>query len=545
MNRKYSLEEDKQFIHQVNVLGWSPAQISNFWNLPKTKAGRYSAAYKRAHDLGNRYGQDVSFKQRRHKRKKAIQDGVYVEPDYKNNLVTRLQHLQSDVTEDITEFMEFTDQDLLSWIIDISLFCQTMFGITLQDYQLKMVKMWESSKYSIISSGHQVGKDLTVACYVIWKCITTSNFFSIVVSPAQRQSDELFNRILSYLARNKQLHYCIKRETRDEITFHNGSRIMSLPSRGSITGLTEVNCAIINEAGRPELPERIFDDIMPMTIAKDGSLILLGNPYGDANIFAQCMISPLYSKMRVETKENKALGDMLKKRGTSMEEWLATEAIRLSKREYDQRYLGIPRSMEGAFIDGALINKACKEYAQHTGADPSYRYYCGIDWGRFSNQSCVAVVSEHIGDKTIRVEHIKVIEKKPLDEVEAWVRYQNSKFNFHVIVPEYSGLSIPAVDNMLQNESYSNRVRPYKASMKLKFDYYSNLQKLFEKGLITIPAGETRLITQLRFLEMKITRSMNFLIEGAEDDIVDAVMLACSSVMLGKREIFVSASRYR
>jgi len=543
MARTWSEEDNKLFIHQVNTLGWSPAQISNYWSLPKDKNGKYSAAAKHAHDLGKRKEIDISFKKRRTKRLKNVQTGVYEEPDFVNNIVTRLQHLQDEKTILAEEFKEFDDEELLVWTKDIQKFSNDLFQIKLQDYQLDMVKMWSDNKYSIVSSGHQVGKDLTIAVYCLWKGITTSNFFAIIVSPAQRQSDELFNRMLGYLSRNRQLLYCIKKQTMDELIFHNGSRVMSLPSRGAITGLTGVSCAIINEAGRPELPERIFDDMMPMTLAKHGNLVLLGNPYGDTNIFAQCLNSPLYAKMTIPTIQNAELDKLLRQQGTTLEKWLETEKQRLSQVEFDQRYRGIPRSMEGAFINGAYIDKACKEYAQHQDAEEGYYYYCGIDWGRFSNLSCVLVISEKNVDKSIRVECIKIFEKKTLDEVEAWIDYLNIKYHFHCIIPEYSGLSISTVDKMLSG-SLGNMMKPYKASIQGNFENYSNLKRLFEKQKIIIPMYEPRLISQLRFLEMKKTDSGKFRITGGDDDIVDALMLACSPLIEREHKFYVYAGRY-
>ncbi len=542
--RTWTKEDEKLFIHQINVLGWSPDQVSNYWNLNKDKNGRCSSAYKKAHDLSRKMDIDVSFKKRKAKRTKSVQDGVYQEPDFVNNIVVRLQHLQDEKTILSEEFKDFEDEELIAWTNDIQKFSNDLFQIRLQDYQLDMIKMWSGNKYSVVSSGHQVGKDLTIAVYALWKGITTSNFLAIIVSPAQRQSDELFNRMLGYISKNRQLLYCIKKQTMDELIFHNGSRILSLPSRGAITGLTGVSCVIINEAGRPELPDRIFDDVMPMTIAKHGHLVLLGNPYGDTNMFAQCLNSPLYAKMTIPTIQNAELDKLLREQGTTLEKWLEVEKQRLSQVEFDQRYRGIPRSMEGAFINGAYIDKACKEYAQHENNESGFYYYCGIDWGRFSNLSCVLVISENNTDKTVRVEHIKLFEKKTLDEVSAWVEYLNTKYRFNRIIPEYSGLSISTVDNMLKG-NLGNIISPYKASIQGNFDNYCNLKRLFENGKIIIPMYEPRLISQLRFLEMKITESKKYKITGGDDDIADALMLACSPIVDKQREIMVSISRYR
>ncbi len=449
------------------------------------------------------------------------------------DLAHRLMVLQGLEPKEASYDQSFTDEQLLAWVGDIQRFCRDLLiyngaPLELQDYQLKMVEMWERHRYSIVCAGRQVGKSLTVAAYALWKCITVPNTFVVIVSPTERQSKELFRRIIEFCAYNDMLYESVVDPKSDEVKFTNGGRIVSLPGRGAITGYTGVDIVIVDEAGLPELPDKVFSDVVPMLLAKHGKLILLGTPRGKTTRFYEYWNSPLFAKLHVPTRMNKKL--------PNLNEFLESERRRCTVVEYQQEYEGVFMDMESAFIPSRYIDAAIEDYEYALQKDPRRRYYCGVDWGRFSDQTVIVVVSTRAEE--VRVEYIKAFSGEPLQKARAHIEYLDSIFGFEKIVVEYNGLSIPIVDEMR-----GANVVKWTTNNQNKFEGFSNLRKLFEDGRITIPAHESRLITQLRYLEMSQTDTGKFRIRGAgnrHDDYCMALMLACTPLMKKKRQPYVS-----
>jgi len=424
-------------------------------------------------------------------------------------------------------FEPFSDDELLSWK-DVNQFCKSLLfwqGAPLQllEYQKLAIVMVEENKYSIFLAGRQVGKDMVASVIALWKCITTPNFFVIIVSPAQRQSDEMFRRIQHFIA-SGDIYNSVKISRADEIEFSNGSRIMSLPSRGAITGLTAVHMIIINEAGRPELPENIIDDVMPMTMSVGGKLLLMGNPYSKTSQFYQHYQSPLFAKLHVKTSLNTSLPNLT--------EFLEAERTRCTKNEYLQQYEGVFADFPNAFIPSNLLESSIEDY-DYSLKPHEAKYYAGIDWGLKIDESVLIVVSM-IGDGHFKVEYCESWSGQSLSHCTNKLRHLDGIFNFARICPEDAGLSGDEVGKI--KDEFGARVSAFIPTNESQFKGYNTLLKQFENGTITLPMHEVKLINQLRYLELKETSTGKYRVDhpsGRKNDYTDALMMAINGAVVG------------
>lgn len=443
------------------------------------------------------------------------------------DLAQRIMILQGGDVKKKTKLIKFSDEQLMNWVGSIKgfqKFCKDLLilngkPLKLQPYQIKLARMWEDNHYSIAVTGRQVGKSLTVSAYTLWKSITDPNHFTTIISPTDRQSKELFKKIITFCALNDQLYDSVVNPKVDEVSFTNGSRTVSLPGRGSITGYTDVDQVIIDEAGLPELPDKVYANATPMLAKKHGKLILLGTPKGKATKFYEYTNNPMFAKFHVPTSENKHIKEVNK--------FLESEKKRCSVIEYNQEYEGIFQDLEGTFIPSRYIDASVDDYDYVLQSREDKRYYCGIDWGRFGDQTVIVVISEF--QEKIKVEYVRAFSGEPLQKARAHVEYLNTVFSFTKVIPEYNGLSIPVVDEMKDMN-----VEKFTSTNESKFEGYANLRKLFEDERITIPAQESKMITQLRYLEMSQTPSGKTRIahkSGQHDDYADALMLACYGIM--------------
>ena len=105
----------------------------------------------------------------------------------------------------------------------------------------------------------------------------------LLVSPSQRQSSELFKKVISEL---KKLPDQPRRaeDNKLSIQFNTGSRIVSLPStEATVRGFSSPSLVIIDEAARVQ--EELYYALRPMLAVGGGQLILLSTPFGKRGFF--------------------------------------------------------------------------------------------------------------------------------------------------------------------------------------------------------------------------------------------------------------------
>ena len=370
--------------------------------------------------------------------------------------------------------------------------------LKLQEYQDKLIDMWEESPLSIVNAGRQVGKDLTIANFIVWKSVTVPDYFTIIIAPAERQAAELKNRIDRLIAHSDLLYTSVEHDLsrKDETIWTNGSRTLVLPGRGSITGFTEVDLVVVNEAGRPELPRSAINDVVPMLSSTGGNLVLIGNPFFKGSPFHMAWKDPLYSKAEIWSKENLFL-----KQG-----FLDREKQRLSPEEYARAYCAQFIDSDKAFIPSHYIDRAQVDYDMVLKRMPGKRYGLGIDWGRKIHESVLVVVSEK--NDSFRLEWLEAIQGKPLKHTENRARYLDTVFNFESIVPEYNSLSFEPVDNLLDSP-IGYKIHQVSMQVLSKWKMYDNMMKKFADKSFEIPLSESELGVQIRMLEMHTTSKID------------------------------------
>jgi hypothetical protein len=105
----------------------------------------------------------------------------------------------------------------------------------------------------------------------------------VLVSPSQRQSSELFLKLVGFYG---ALGHPVPREgeTRTTLALGNGSRVVALPgSPTTIRGFSGVHTAIVDEAAL--VPDELLVAVTPMLAASRARLVLLSSPMGQRGYF--------------------------------------------------------------------------------------------------------------------------------------------------------------------------------------------------------------------------------------------------------------------
>src|SRR4051794_33432491 len=98
-----------------------------------------------------------------------------------------------------------------------------------------------------------------------------------LVSPVQRQSTEVFHKILeAYNAINRPIR--AEYETQLKIELANGSRVICLPGKEETVRCYTPDLMIIDEASR--IPDDLYRAGRPSLAVSKGRLIALSTPFG-------------------------------------------------------------------------------------------------------------------------------------------------------------------------------------------------------------------------------------------------------------------------
>lgn len=136
---------------------------------------------------------------------------------------------------------------------------------------------------ALLNCSRQSGKSTTAAVLAVHGALYTPGSLTLLLSPALRQSSELFKKCLA-IYRGAGCSTRASSETALTLTLDNGARIVSLPGQeGTIRGFSGVHRLIIDEAAR--VPDSLYFAVRPMVAVSGGSLIAMSTPFGTRGFF--------------------------------------------------------------------------------------------------------------------------------------------------------------------------------------------------------------------------------------------------------------------
>jgi Helicase len=136
----------------------------------------------------------------------------------------------------------------------------------------------------------QGGKSATAAVAAVHTALYDPGALILVVSPSQRQSQELFRTILT-LYRSVGRPVPSESENALSVTLENGSRIIALPADATtIRGYSAVKLLIIDEAAF--VPDDTMAAVRPMLAVSSGRMLAMSTPFGRRGWFYEASKSP-------------------------------------------------------------------------------------------------------------------------------------------------------------------------------------------------------------------------------------------------------------
>lgn len=167
----------------------------------------------------------------------------------------------------------------LRWALDPAAFAREALGITPDPWQERVLR-WRGQRL-ILCVTRQGGKSSTTATLAGHTALYEPGSLTLLVSPSQRQSSELFRKVREPLSRLEEAGILPEPDEDNKLSLQlpNGSRIVSLPSsQATIRGFSAVRLAIFDEDAW--VPDELYAAVRPMLAVSHGRLILMSTPFG-------------------------------------------------------------------------------------------------------------------------------------------------------------------------------------------------------------------------------------------------------------------------
>jgi Terminase large subunit, T4likevirus-type, N-terminal len=190
----------------------------------------------------------------------------------------------------------------LRWRLDPAQFFADAVGNPPDPWQADLMR--SRFKNIILNASRQSGKSQTTAILALWHALFVPESLILVLAPALRQSQELFQKILGALRDlGTSIPVSPSAERRLSLDLENGSRILTLPgSEKTIRGFSAVSLLIMDEASR--VSDELYFAVRPMLAVSNGSLVMLSTPYGKRGVFYEAWESPVgWEKFQVTAHE--------------------------------------------------------------------------------------------------------------------------------------------------------------------------------------------------------------------------------------------------
>ncbi|MBI3821446.1 MAG: hypothetical protein HY289_02075 [Planctomycetes bacterium] len=259
-------------------------------------------------------------------------------------------------------------------------------------------------RFLLLNCARQTGKSTTVAAIALHRLLTDPGSLVLVVAPSERQSHELFRKVMhAYRALGQPIPSVISNQ--HELELKTGSRLVALPGREeTIRSFSGVDLLILDEASR--VPDDLYRSVRPMLAVSQGRLLALSTPFGQRGWFYEEWIGAgPWQRIHIPWTQCPRIAA----------DFIAEETRALGQAWVDQEYNGLFTAMEGLVypeFDLAVVknDESCSPLAPHS----SSLKVGGIDYGWRNPFAAVWGVLDH--DDVLWITNERYLRETPLSD---------------------------------------------------------------------------------------------------------------------------------
>ncbi|HET8908811.1 MAG TPA: phage terminase large subunit [Ktedonobacterales bacterium] len=151
-------------------------------------------------------------------------------------------------------------------------------GITPDPWQARLLR--SNHPRILVNCSRQSGKSTTMGTLALHQALYEPGSLTLIVSPTQRQSGELFRKMLDVYRRlGKSITVNAESDTALTLELANRSRIVALPGKeGTIRSYSAVSLLLLDEAAK--IANELYLSVRPMLAVSQGRMIAASTPFG-------------------------------------------------------------------------------------------------------------------------------------------------------------------------------------------------------------------------------------------------------------------------
>ncbi len=299
----------------------------------------------------------------------------------------------------------------LALLLDPSLVLRAQ-DLTPDPWQRDLLLSRES--YLLLNCARQTGKSTTVAALALTRLLTKPGALVLLVAPSERQSHELFRKVIHAYQALGQPIPSIK-SNQSELELSTGARLVALPGREeTIRSFSGVDLLILDEASR--VPDDLYRSVRPMLAVSQGQLLALSTPFGQRGWFHEEWVgSGTWRRIHIPWAQCPRI----------LPEFIAEETRALGQAWVDQEYNGVFTTMEGlVFPEFGQVVLDCKDEGGRMKDEshlfssfilpPSSLHVGGIDFGWRNPFAAIWGVLD--ADDVLWILHERYLRETPLSD---------------------------------------------------------------------------------------------------------------------------------
>ncbi len=296
----------------------------------------------------------------------------------------------------------------------LALFCDPSLILQAQDL---MPDPWQrdllfsNEPYLLLNCARQTGKSTTVAAVALHQLLISPGALVLLVAPAERQSHELFRKVLhAYQALGQPI--ASVKSNQSELELKTGSRLVALPGREeTIRSFSGVDLLILDEASR--VPDDLYRSVRPMLAVSQGRLLALSTPFGQRGWFYDEWIGAgPWQRIHIPWTQCPRIAA----------DFIAEETRALGPAWVDQEYNGLFTAMEGLVFpefDQAILSEPERQRGDSAGSSLALglgqgQSVGGIDFGWRNPFAAIWGVLDH--DDVLWITHERYLRETPLSD---------------------------------------------------------------------------------------------------------------------------------
>ncbi len=404
-------------------------------------------------------------------------------------------------------------------------------------YSYQFFFLRQDSRFTITLKARQVGFSYAFSARALHRALSNPPYTAFFLSLNQRDAEEKirYARLLFY-ALPKEVRGGIRlvRDSLQEITFSNGSRLVSLPCSAGLRGRS--GHLYLDEFAHFREDKEIFTAALPL-ISRGYEVHIASTPLGARGLFHEIYTEkekyPLYKRKRIpwwhcpvfcedivearSNAEQMSTEERVEKFGTPAlkEIFRSFPTLEGFQQEYECAFL----SDAGSFFPYDVILNATLEDLPPAEMEKG-NFYLGIDIGRTRDATAIALVYQpfqgfaHLADLGIFFK---------LSFNEAFKRIEDLIRAYHPlrVYVDRTGMGMPLAEELKRR--WGNLIEGIHFTPQNKEAMITNLRGLLERGELKIPR-HPELVFQLHSIEKG-----KYSARG-HDDAVWALALACAGV---------------